>query len=268
GGGVRWGVSGVGDQLTPGEATLPAVAVEQGNGPLSTRLLLLRPSTTVVDFELTGTEPGELLRDLDRPRPDNSGLVSAVAALVGGQQSDESPARALAGLAIGFVQVVADDDELVRRLDSTQGLSRLGQADGATLWKVQALPAAPGAVAPGAPSRVRLVDERGRLLDAVPTVGPHAAVDHRIPAATAERLVVVAEPPEWADHVTVTLDGTVLSAAPGTAQPTYLVPASGGQLVIDLAAAHPWWTLVQAVLLAFVCFMAIPLGNRRSRRRS
>ncbi|HET8596036.1 MAG TPA: glycosyltransferase family 2 protein, partial [Intrasporangium sp.] len=32
---VHWGVTGVGDRLTPGQARLPAVAVEQANGPLS-----------------------------------------------------------------------------------------------------------------------------------------------------------------------------------------------------------------------------------------
>ncbi|WP_347350269.1 glycosyltransferase [Intrasporangium sp.] len=268
-GGVHWAVTGVGDRLTPREAALPAVAVEQGAGPLATRLLLLRPSATVVDFELFGTEPGDLLRDLDRERPDSSGLVGAVATLVGGQQGDAAAWHGLADQAVGFVQVVADgDDELVRRLDSTEGLSRLGRDDGATLWKVQALPAAPGATPAPAPSRVRLVDGTGRLLAAVPTVGPHAAVDHRLPAAGAGRRVVVAEPTEWADHVSVTLDGALLAPVPGTAQPTYLVPASGGHLVIDLATAHPWWTLAQAVLLGFVCFMALPLGNRRSRRRA
>ena len=62
--GVGWGLVGVGNRLTPARANLPAVAVEQANGPLGSRLLLLRPSATVVDFELLGTEPGELLRDL------------------------------------------------------------------------------------------------------------------------------------------------------------------------------------------------------------
>ena len=268
-GAVHWGMSGVGDHLTPGQARLPAVAVEQGNGPLSSRLLLLRPSATVVDFELTGTEPGELLRDLDRARPDNSDLVATVAALVGGRQSDESPSRALAQLAVGFVQVVSDgNDELVRRLDSTEGLSRLGREDGATLWKVRPLPGAGAGEVAAAPSRARLVDASGRLLAAVPTVGPHAAVDRTLPPATAERRLVLAEPPEWADHVTVSLDGSRLSPVDGAGQPTYLVPASGGHLVIDLAAAQPWWRLAQAVLLAFVCFMALPLGNRRSRRRA
>lgn len=268
-GGVSWALVGIGSHLTPARANLPAVAVEQANGPLSSRLLLLRPSATIVDFELLGTEPGELLRDLDQRRPDSSSLVESVAALVGGRQSGESPARALAALAVSFVQVATNgNDELVRRLDSTEGLSRLGRDDGATLWKVQPLPGAAGAEAAAAPSRVRLVDPAGRLLAAVPTVGPHGAVDEDLPAGTAARQLVVAEPLEWSDHVTVTIDDVALSPVSGTAQPTYLVPANGGHLVIDLAAADPWWRLGQIVLLVFVCFMALPLGNRRSRRTS
>lgn len=267
--GAHWGLTGVGDRLAPSQARLPAVAVEQGKGPLSTRLLVLHPSATVVDFELVGAEPGELLRDLDRPRPDNSALVDNVAALVGGRQGDESPARGLARSAIGYVQVTAAAaDDLVRRLDSTEGLTRLGREDGATLWKVQPLPGAAGAEAPAAPSRVRLVDDSGLLLAAVPTVGPHAAVDTSLPPASSERRLVVAEPKEWAEHVTVTLDDAVLAPASGEGAPTYLIPASGGHLVIDLAAAEPWWRLAQAVLLAFVVFMALPFGNRRSRRPS
>jgi hypothetical protein len=39
-------------------------------------------------------------------------------------------------------------------------------------------------------------------------------------------------------------------------------------VLVDLAAAQPWWRLGQAVLLAFVVFMAVPFGNRRSRRRA
>jgi hypothetical protein len=91
-------------------------------------------------------------------------------------------------------------------------------------------------------------------------------VEQDLRPADAERRLVVAEPPEWAQHVTVRLDGAELSPVGDAKQPTYLIPASGGHLVIDLAASEPWWRLAQGVLLAFVCFMALPFGNRRSRR--
>jgi hypothetical protein len=79
---------------------------------------------------------------------------------------------------------------------------------------------------------------------------------------------VAAESPQWADHVTVTLEGRELRPVPDQAQPTYAIPTSGGHLVVDLAAAEPWWRAAQAVLVLFVCFMAVPLGNRRSRRQA
>jgi hypothetical protein len=66
----------------------------------------------------------------------------------------------------------------------------------------------------------------------------------------------------------VTFDGRRLEPVAGAAQPTYAVPPTAGALKVDLAAAQPWWRLGQALLLGFVVFMAVPFGNRRSRRRS
>ena len=66
----------------------------------------------------------------------------------------------------------------------------------------------------------------------------------------------------------MTFDGRQLEPVAGATQPTYAVPTTAGALQIDLAAAQPWWRLGQAVLLAFVVFMAVPFGNRRSRRRT
>ncbi len=281
-GAVRWGAEGLGPSLTVGEATLPAVAVEQGAGPLSNRLLVLRPSERVVDFRLVGQEPGELLRDLDRPAPasdpgsaaasrdaGDAGLASSVARLVGGRGSESLDASALARLGIAYVQLRADPEApLARRLDAAAGLTRLGASEHGMLWKVQPLPAAPGATAPPAPSRVRLVDGSDRVLAAVPTVGPHAAADAVLPAASGARYVVAAEPAAWSASARVTLDGRILRPVAGRDQPTYAVPAAGGRLEIDLAAARPWWRIGQGALLALVVFLAIPFGTRRSRSRS
>ena len=269
-GAAVWAARGASDTLSVGEATLPAVAVEQGSGPLAGRLLLLRPSPEVVDFVLAGQEPGELLRDLDRqPDADDDPLVAAVAELVGGRGADSLDASSLARLGIGFVQVSdRSDSTLTRRLDSAEGLSRLGSSEQGILWKVQPLPAAAGAPPATAQSRARLVDATGAQLDVVPTVGPHAAIDTVLAPGADGRRLVVAEPSQWADHAVVTLDGQVLAPVAGTDQPTYAVPAAGGSLRVDLAAADPWWRLGQAALLAFVVFMALPFGNRRSRRRA
>ncbi|MER7071499.1 glycosyltransferase family 2 protein [Terrabacter sp. NPDC000476] len=270
-GAALWGVQGTGRSLSVGRASLPAVALEQAGGPLANRLLLLRPSDDVVDFVLAGQEPGELLRDLDRAGAsvDDSPLVGAVADIVGGRGAESLDAGALARLGIGFIQVRGSaDTPLARRLDSAEGLSRLGTSEHGVLWKVQPLPAAAGAAAATAPSRARLVDADGALLAAVPTVGPHAAVSTTLPASTVPRNLVLAEPPEWADSARVTFAGAVLPRVPGTDQPTYAVPSTSGDLEIDLAAAEPWWRVGQAALLGLVVFLAVPFGNRRSRRRA
>ncbi len=260
---------GAGDALSVGRASVPAVAVEQASGPLANRLLLLRPSPEVVDFVLRGQEPGELLRDLDRaPDADDDALVAAVADIVGGRGADSLDASALARLGVGFVQVAQrSDSTLTRRLDSAEGLSRLGSDEQGILWKVQPLPAAAGTPSATAPSRARLVDAAGRQLDVVPSQGPHAAIDTTLPAGADGRRLVVAEPPEWAEQAVVTLDGLRLTPVAGADQPTYAMPAAGGELRVDLAAADPWWRLSQAALLALVVFLALPFGNRRSRRR-
>ena len=265
-----WGAHGIGRTLSVGQATLPAVALEQGSGALGNRLLLLRPSDDVVDFVLAGQEPGELLRDLDRaPDADETPLVNAVADIVGGRGADSLDSTALARLGIGFVQVRGTADApLARRLDSSQGLSRLGTSERGILWKVQPLRAADGGSPATAPSRARLVDADGGLLQVVPTSGPHAAVDTTLPAGSGPRFLVLAEPAEWAAQALVTFDGRQLEPVAGSAQPTYAVPLTAGTLEVDLAAARPWWRLGQAVLLGFVIFMAVPFGNRRSRRRS
>ncbi len=265
-----WGAQGLGERLTVGQATLPAVAVEQGSGPLGNRLLLLRPSDTVTDFVLVGQEPGELLRDLDRPAAtDDAALVEAVAQMVGGRSADSLDSAGLARLAIGFVQVRGDaDTPLARRLDAAEGLSRLGTSEHGILWKVSPLAAAPGVTPATAPSRVRIVDSQGALLAAVPAIGPHAAVDGPVTASPVARRLVVAEPEGWAQQALVTWNEVPLVAEPGADQPTYALPQTAGDLRVDLAAAAPWWRLGQGVLLGFVVFMALPFGNRRSRRRS
>jgi GT2 family glycosyltransferase len=273
-----WGVDGIGRTLSVGQATLPAVAVEQADGSTANRLLVIRPSEDVVDFVLAGQEPGELLRDLDRvPDVDDQPLADAVATFVGGREANALDSAALARLGIGFVQAKAGaDSAIARRIDAGQGLSRLGTSDQGILWKVQPLAPAAGSEAATVVSRARLVDSSGRLVAVVPTAGPHAAIDTTIDAASAAgsggaagaRFLVLAEPLEWTDHAAVSFAGRPLTPMAGAPQPTYAVPASAGRLTVDLAAGQPWWHLGQALLLAFVVFMALPFGNRRSRRRA
>ena len=71
---------------------------------------------------------------------------------------------------------------------------------------------------------------------------------------------------EWARHAVVELDGRRLQPVAGQTQPSYDLPAAGGLLHIDLTAYQPWWRLAQGIVLVTVVFMALPFGNRRSRR--
>lgn len=258
---------GLSDALSVGHDALPAVAVDQARGELANRLLLLRPEATRVDYELVGAEPGALLRDVDRSDPVRDPGVSAVVSALAGALRDSAspPGERLADLGVGFVAVRAEADHpVIRTLDATAGLTRLGSTDGQILWRVLSRGGTATEAVP--PARVRLVDAAGRAVEVVPVSGPHATVDTRVPAGADGRAVVFAESADWADRAQVRFDGEVLSPQPGAGTPAYRLPARAGQLSVDLPPEHPRWVLGQLALLAFVVFMAVPFGNRRSRR--
>ncbi len=256
---------GLGELVDVGRDTMPAVAVDQSTGPAATRLLLVSPGSFVVDYQLVGQEPGELLRDLDRTdQVTDPGVRSAVALLMAGSPTGSYAVHdALTAQAVGFVAVPSSATAVTRVLDATPGLTRLGAPDGRILWRVDPIPGAQG---PIGPSRARIVDAAGSVLTTVPTDGPHGAARDEVAAGPAGRRLVVAEPPEWAAHATVTYAGRVLSAASGGGQPAYALPTTAGTLTIELAPEHARWRRLQGVLVALVAFLAIPFGTRRSRR--
>lgn len=259
---------GLSDRLAVGSDALPAVAVDQARGGLGNRLLLVRPTEARVDYELIGSEPGAVLRDLDRVDPvGDPGVAAAVSTLAGGVRDDgPTPGERLADLGVGFVAVRSDADHpLIRTLDATAGLTRLGSTQGQTLWRVLSRGGSATEAVP--PSRVRVVDATGRPVETVPVVGAHAAVDATLPAGPQGRTLVVAESPDWAQRAQVRYAGDLLTAQPGEGTPAYRLPTGAGTLQVDLPPVHPRWFLAQLLLVAFVVFMAIPFGNRRSRRQ-
>ncbi len=286
------GLDGRSDGIALGREPLPAVAVDQAHGPDATRLLVVTVREEQVDLEVVGAEPGRLLRRLEPPPSSpgagsvtDPGYAPVVAALAAGQTglsapNDGRPAATarttgdrLADLGVGFVSLRATgtpgEQVLTRTLDATPGLTRLGTTEGQTLWRVQTRTPAAGAADPTTPvpaARLRLVTGAGEALAAVPVTGPHGATVALLPAGAPGRLVVVAEAPEWAAHALVTIDGQPVSALAGAGPPAYPVPAAGGQLVITVPAERPRLLLAQAVMLALTVFLAIPFGNRRSRR--
>lgn len=282
---VRSGVT----SLAIGRDGLPAVAVDQAEGPDASRVLVIGAEAVGVSYSVVGNEPGVPQRDLVAV-PARSGAPAAplaapatdpgVGDVVGGLASGTIDdvtgpgiGSLLADVGVGFVSLRSDPSgSLARTLDAAPGLARLGTTDGQTLWRVQPRDATPGVAGttgagalPVPPSRVRLTTAQGNPLAVVPVSGPHAAADTTLPAGAPGRRLVVAESPQWARAAVVRLDDRVLSPVAGIALPTYEVPSGGGHLVIDLPPAHERWFLAQLVLLVVVLFLAVPFGTRRSR---
>jgi hypothetical protein len=259
----------VGTELSAWVDPRPAVAVDQAEGTLSNRMLLLEPDDGQVRYQLLGREVSGVTRDLPLTAaqlPDRTGLAQAVGRLFeqGGSPDSPEPAAALSDHAVGFVGLRAEDtDPTIRALDATAGLSRLGEHHGVMFWRVLPERAAEGTLAP---SRARLVDAKGVTRE-VEVTGDHGRTATSLSPARGATLVV-AEPAEWAEQARVTYDGEVLRADPAAAQPTYALPAEPGRLVVEVLPTHPLWRWAQLGLLVAVAFVALPVGGRRTRSRS
>jgi GT2 family glycosyltransferase len=268
---VTVGIERLDSVLRLGQDLVPAVAVDQGSGPSASRLLVLRPQPDRVDYEIVGREPGQVLRTLATDDAvTDPGFGPTVSTLASGlREAGPSSGDHLANLGVGFVSVWANgDSQLIRTLDATPGLTRLGSGDGRTLWRVQSRTSAGSTSEPVLPARVRIVDGTGAPLALVPVSGAHGAADVDIPAGAAGRRLVVAESPDWAGHAQVRFSGAVLTPLPTmeAGEPAYQLPVEGGRLTIDVPSANPRWRLLQLALLAVVVFLSVPFGNRRSRR--
>lgn len=257
--------SGLGTGLSPAADPRPAVAIDQAVGPAATRTLTLRPDTgtpsapTGLTYDLIGREPGLPARDLSVAAAD-AHLERQIAALVDASANGigADPARGLAQWAIGFV--VADGElgaPLIRQLDATSGLTRIGDYRGRPVWRVE-----PESVADRlAPARVRLVPATSPAPgwgSTVPVAGSHAAT--RAPLS-GQGTLVIAEPAGWADRAVVSASGTRLAAtvsADGLV--TYAVPAGADAVRIAVPPQHRLgqWAYLAALLL--LVYLAIPLG--------
>ena len=276
---------GAGATLTGQLPNMPAVAADQAEGPLGSRLLVLtREGTTTdstasaagtIDYRLVGSEPGTVVRDLPGAlvAPDRLLAAAVKLAVSDGDPTSANAARdALANQGVGFVAFRgAAAEPLVRRLDATAGLTRLSDSQGLVLWRV--LPR-DNAVSS---ARLRLVDAKGVPLASIPVTGDHGRTDVMLAAATPTapatastpgRRLVVAEPAGWAEHARVTFAGRQLATVTGGDQPTYDLPSSAGRLTISLTPTQPWWRIGQLGLLLVVLFLSAPFGSSRSRRTS
>jgi GT2 family glycosyltransferase len=270
--GAGWmAAQGVGADLEPWSDPRPAVAVDQAEGGLANRMLLVDPGPQV-QYRLVGRETGDVARSVPVPavdRPHDESLAAAVAALFdqGTAPRESQAADVLADHAVGFVGLRAGSgDPATRVLDATAGLSRLGAKDGVLVWRVaRATPGAP------APARARLVTEGvadGGVREAqraVDVSGAHGRLVATVAPGRGTSLVL-AEPKDWEAHGQVTFAGRRLAPEPDTSQPTYVLPPAQGRLEVAVADGHRAWRWGQGVLLAVAVFMALPFGGRTGRR--
>jgi GT2 family glycosyltransferase len=271
-------------------ALLPAVAVDQATGPMATRTLVLtagRPATTPrpsgstpgsadaigsggVGYRLVGSELGDPA--LTVPLPDAEPLVAAVTQTLVAPASDvgaNAAAQALLHLGIGFVVATRPvPGAFAEQLDTTAGLTRLGESGSFALWRVEATTPTPGSAgsagsagAAQPPARVRLVDAAGRLVQDVPVSGPSARVDTTIPAGAVGRRLILAEPvsPVWR----ASLGGVRLQPLVSGGLQAFELPPTGGRLTVSSTDNRHRLLQVQGAAVVVVALLALPLGRRR-----
>lgn len=258
--------------------TLPATAIDRGEGPEQSRTLLIstredgtfdatlmRGAGTTLDAlsaiaaarQIMG-EPGqETVRDDDAAA---ASLRNVVATVVAGQGVD--PRAELEQLGVGFVVLRAADtaaELTASRMDAVPGLVAVGKTDVGWLWRIspvneQAVQAADVA------HRVRIVDGAGATVERVHSQSVSA--DVAIPAGPEGRLVVLAEraDPGWSAW----LDGRRLTATTSGWAQAFTLPAQGGQFSLRYEAPWAVWAgVAQAVIIGLTALLAVPMPARR-----
>lgn len=255
--------TGFGTDLRTWGDTRPPVAVDQANGPLANRTLVIDRTGTDITHRLIGREDPTVVRTLPVAVTLSDTLTTAVSQLVRGDSavSDTDPAAVLADHGIGFVSIPADfSAEVTRGLDTLAGLTRLPDLDGASIWRV--MPLGSTGTPPVAVSRWRL--ERGAggatQVSIVPTTGENGASLADVTATAPARLVIAA-PRAWASRAVVSVDGEVVAAAAGGEHPAYPVPAGEHSVEVTVGPEHPWWLWAQAALIVVLGYLAIPFGR-------
>ncbi|WP_353950823.1 glycosyltransferase [Knoellia sp. S7-12] len=252
---------GFGETLRTWSDPRPAVAVEQAAQELANRTVFVTPGANGAAYRIVGRETGSLARALPQSVANDAVIATDISQLLDGTRDDSGPRLAMH--AIGFVAVAETAaDEVPRRLDSAQGLSRLASRDGFDVWRVAAL--GNGADRPVAPSRLSI--RNGDDFSLVATTGEHGATRTTVTARPGD-VLTVAEPPAWASHASVEIDGRELTPVADSARPTYALPAGTHELTIDVDTELAWWRGLQGLALAVVAFLSIPFGTRASRRR-
>jgi len=272
---------GAGRQIWPVDTgTLPATAVDRGQGPERTRTLvitsgeqgafsssLMRGAGTTLDSLSTIASARTIIgapgrEEIAADDAATTSLRRAVATIVAGTGVDPRPD--LDQLGAGFVVLKAADNAAqltASRIDAVPGLVAVGQTDAGWLWRVTPRNQ-PAATAADTAHRVRIVDSQGALLRALPS--EEVDVDATVESGNEGRRVVLAErsDPGWSAW----LDGRQLKATTSGWSQAFELPASGGDL--EIRYTNPWalWIgILQAVVIGLTVLLAVPMPARRSR---
>lgn len=253
--------------LRPASAGPPSVVSTQLTGPNAVRLLRLTVAESgTVTYRLTGRETGAPATGLRQPAPSGGNSAATATAALLQRDGAAEAADDLRALAVGFV-IVDGRGQRSTIADTLHGVAGLTQISGAArgaVWRVDPATDAGGSrVVPS--SRVWL-EEHGQPIDTVPSSVAHGRSHTTLPAGSGDRSLVLAEGADWRDHGTVTVGGHRVRPVVSGDRLSYPMPAAGGRLVIDPGVLHSKVALGQGVLAGLLLFLAVPFGNRRSRR--
>jgi GT2 family glycosyltransferase len=258
--------------------TLPATAIDRGEGPEQTRTLLIsigedesydaslmRGGGTTLDAlsaiasarNIRGNPGEESVRDDDEV---TAALRTTVATVVAGHGVDPRPE--LEQLGVGFVVLRSADTAAqltASRMDAVPGLVAVGPTDSGWLWRVSPLNQAvlqPADVA----HRVRVVDGKGATTNLLPS--GLTGVDTAVPKGPEGRLLVLAEraDPGW----TAWLDGRKLTSTTSGWSQAFTLPPQAGHVTVRYD--NPWalWAgIIQAGVIGLTVLLALPMPARR-----
>ncbi|MBO1765688.1 glycosyltransferase [Allobranchiibius sp. GilTou38] len=253
--------------LTPVVSSLPSVVQRQlTSGPAPRALLLTAASDDAVTYQLIGREAGLPARDLRSPYPSYDARTAAAARVLTSTGASGRTEGSRLMHQLGVEYVVVRGAAAVRRLDAplstTAGLTQLSAGRSSSVWRVEPTSTTGGDEVGS--SRLVIL-QGGRPTTELASRAQHGRTDLTVPAGAPGRTLVLSEGSGWTEHGRVALDGRVLSASPGADQPTYVLPAGGGHLVVETGVRHEWLAWMQLGLLIVVLYLAIPFGTRRPR---